>query len=143
MRAQHLQQTKAQWYDRNPSYAGASNIIIASAPTGPTVLWTYTVPALRKCVIESTQATMVRDTAAAVAGQRQARVFIITAALQITVIPTALSTSNVVNERIDMFGALQAILLAADTILFVQEDLSVAGTCSFIGAFKGTEYDAQ
>ena len=143
MRAQHLQQTRPQWYDRNPLMVSQLASLFQVAPFGVVTFWTYTVPANRKCVIESTQATIWRDTAAGVPLDRWAGVSFVDASLNQTWIPWAVSYSNVPDNRVDLFGALQAVALEGCVVRGSMNDQSTAGTASCITAMKGTEYDAQ
>lgn len=141
MRAQHLQQTRPQWYDRNPLVIVQLASLFAVPPFGPTISWSYTVPANRKFVVESTQATIWRDTAAAAPLDRWAGINLVDPLSTNTWIPWAVSTSNVVDSRVDLFGALQAVAVAGNEIRASMSDQSTAGTASCITAMKGTEYD--
>lgn len=141
MRAQHLQQTRPQWYDRNPLVIVKLSQLFAVGPFGPSTGWNYTVPANRKCVIESTQATIWRDTAAAAPLDRWAGINLQDPLTTNTWIPWAVSMSNTVDNRQDLFGALQAVALAGNVISCSLSDQSTGGTSSFIAAMKATEYD--
>ena len=141
MRAQHLQQTRPQWYDRNPLVIVKLSQLFQVPPFGPTATWTYTVPANRKCVIESTQATIWRDTVAAAPLDRWCGINMQDPLSTNTWIPWAVSYSNTPDSRVDLFGALQAVALAGCVISASLSDQSTGGTSSSIAAMKATEYD--
>lgn len=143
MRAQHLQQTKAQWYDRNPITGGNSFATGAIAPHGSTTRSSYTVPANRNAMYEYGTAWIARITAAGVPLLYEAFIFQTLSGGSNAICPDCRSLSNVVLNEVLVNATPQAVLLAGQSLNTGDLDLSAGGTCSFFAAFKYTEYDAQ
>lgn len=143
MRANHLQQTKAQWYDRNPLTDGMAFDTGTIAPHASTTRVTYTVPANRNAMYEYGTAWAVRMTAAGAPLLYESFVFATLSGGGNAICPDARSLINTAGNEVLVNATPQAVLLAGQTLNVGDLDLSAGGTCRFFGAFKFTEYDAQ
>ena len=143
MRAHHLQQTRPQWYDRNPVIVGSQGSVLAAPPFGIIVVSQYTVPANRKFLLEAAQCTLWRDTAAAAVGTYQTKISLTQPLEGGGIMPQCVSTNNTPQARIDLFAAVQAIIKESGVLQVTAEDLSTGGTTTSYWSYKGTEYDAQ
>jgi hypothetical protein len=143
VRAQHLQQTKAQWYDRNAKIIGDLQNYKLRAPVGAITYSSYTVPANRSFILEASQVSIWRDTAAGVVGEWSFLLNLIQSGEGTGNMPWCVTNNNVPQFRIDLFASMQATLKATGQIQLIGGDGSVGGTTSGNATYKGTEYDAQ
>lgn len=93
-------------------------------------------------MLETASIITWRDTAAGVAGLVH-NYYAITGSASSSLMPNAIYNNNTVQFRLDYNVPLQAIMIAADTLQAITEDVSFAGTTSAYFSYKGTEFDAQ
>lgn len=134
--------SRPAWYDRGPLEIAKYYFAQAVAPHGVTTRWTYTVPAARKCLVELTQVTEMRDVAAGVAGTTNGFIRVVTAgAVTLDFAFTVFQNVNVDTYR-QCAMAPQAVMLATSVVSGSTIDSSTGGSVTYNIAMKGTEYDA-
>lgn len=141
MRIGHLQPTRPEWYDRRPStFIKTFQQDSVNAGFGGTTRWTYTVPAGKKCYIDSAQAYIHLRTI------RTDGTYI---GVVISYTP-AVGTSDFINLRVyeNVPGAGGRAALAAIGIMSAGDVVSggdygtTAGTYDVETSVKLTEFDA-
>lgn len=141
MRIGHLQPTRPEWYDRRPTtFIKAYQQDSVNAGAGGTFRWTYTVPAGKKCYV---------DSAAAYIYVRTLRTTGTYFGVVITYTP-AVGTSDFINMRVydNVVGAGGSTALAAIGIMAAGDMVqggdygTTTGTYDVESSVKLTEFDA-
>ena len=131
------QQNRTEWYDRAPLVITKVYATTNVAPHGLTSRWTYTVPANRKCIVESAIAYLIRYTNSTLTD---------IAWISISDGGTYISLAEVVNATFGTTGQGQVggtIVYTAGTVITGQtQDASGNGTFNYFACLKGTEFDA-
>lgn len=142
MRAHHLQQTRPQWYDRNPLTIGLAYLANGIAPHGQTQRVTYTAPALRKAILEASTGSALRETVAAPAALVRVTLAGTYDAATIAYQPFVQFLSNIVGDQAGYSTSQQALMNPGNNFRGFTEDTSTGGTIAYCVSAKITEYDA-
>jgi hypothetical protein len=141
VRIGHLQPTRPEWYDRNPSaiLRGYQGVAVNGTPGGSTP-WQYTVPTGKKCYIDSLQTVISVSALRTAAGNHGAIISLSQFAGSIDLLRAELY-ENVygagVSERLAAVGA-----IGAGDYIFGAHWGASTGTYNVYISAKMTEYDA-
>ena len=133
--------SRLNWYDRSPIARAAYYVGVNVAPHVPLVVFTYTVPAGKKAMLELSQAYVMR-TAAAIAAGRVYSFFRYTpfGGAFINMLTSGILT-NGVGDRDTVFLSQTILMFAGDRLEGLTSDGSNGGTIDYILSYKVTEFD--
>lgn len=143
MRISNTQQVaRPQYYDRNPSNKTKYNNSGAVAPHGSAGRWSYTVAVGKKAFIETLMFSILRNTAAAPAGQALCEVDYTPNGGSLTILGLKQLNTNGALDNTDVHLAVLGMMGAGDILAASDADASTGGTMTFIQTAKIQEFDA-
>ena len=138
------QQNRTEWYDRNPIPRVNAYFSGPIAPAGSVTRWSYTVPALKKFLLQTLQTLAIRETVAGVVNAGAAAIAAYTPSgsglSQFQVAPA--TGTNTIGSGVSVAFGANAVFLAGDLLQGISLDSSTGGTIGFIINMSGLEYDA-
>ncbi len=132
-------QARPVYYDRNPLTNRISYVAGSVAPHGSTSRATYTVPTGRKAFVSLIQGELLRQTAAAPAGDAQFIVRDLTGGAHY--LTQDILTNGVGDKAQAVMGA-NMTMLAAEVIQILTGDGSIGGTFYYSITAQSVEFDA-
>jgi hypothetical protein len=129
--------SKGQYFDRNPIVATIQFSSVGTAPHSNTIRQTYTVPTLRKALVQSHHINLVRATVATTPGNY-------TSSGQAGGLNTSIvyAESNVVGAYHQSDLSMSLPILAGATASMADADASIGGTVDIAEVMVIMEFDA-
>lgn len=141
MRIGHLQPTRPEWFDRNPTtfaLQGAASVVGAA---GTTVLWTYTVPTGKKAYWDASQLDVFRTVDGTPNIRALLQIRYTAQAVTATLLRIDSSVSNY-GPCGDQWMGQGGIMVAGDVLEANYNIGATDGTLAILATAKVTQFDA-
>lgn len=142
MKISQANPARAAPYDRAALEIGRRFFSAGIGPHASTQRFTYTVPAGKKCLVESVQAMYLRETVAAPVGLFSALVQVNLLAVTAIDLATTISLNNTVGATDRAIVAPQSTIIATSLLQAFTADAGTGGAVTYLLTAKALEFNA-